>query len=122
MMHISYGRALVVPGAGGTDHETAEPGKSEDFLISDEQRRNTCVSPACPALRLKKETSLGTAVYGSITTCGSRFPKVLSQPHLLPPGLQHPLQRDASGSSETNINSTRKPYYWHSFLTAASPT
>lgn len=52
-------------------------------MTSDEQKRNTCVSPACPALRLKKETSPGTAVYGSVT-CGSRFPEVLSQPHLLP--------------------------------------
>ena len=58
---------------------------SEDFIISDEQRRNT-VSRACPVLRLKKERTLGTAVYGSITTSGSRVPKVLSQLHLLPPG------------------------------------
>lgn len=40
-------------------------GKSEDFMISDEQGRNTCVSPACPALRLKKETSLALLSIGA---------------------------------------------------------
>lgn len=43
-----------------------KPGKSEDLIISDGQRRNT-VSPAYPVLRLKKGTTPGTAVYGRVT-------------------------------------------------------